>query len=204
MILFKARSGIPLLAFIPALLASACAEHEDGHFPLHVEHLKVKTRYSWTPDAHAMARLRWNGVWEFFELNPGTSTVVHLYRHEFRTTSSDGQFYYEITLQIPSDVEAGQTIDLRTVPADRPPTIVNEHNRLTSMSDGEITAFKYANPNMGWMRHAEIASVTILSIEDSQAVVRLRLKADHDRHPEFDMDEEFTLSITSPPHASER
>jgi hypothetical protein len=40
--------------------------------------------------------------------------------------------------------------------------------------------------------------VKIVSIDDTEAVIHLRLKADLEEHWDFDIDEQFTLKVTSP------
>ena len=79
-----------------------------------------------------------------------------------------------------------------------------EDDRLAPMKDGQITAFKYANPLMGWMKQSKIAKVRIVSIDDSEAVIHLRLKADLDEIGDFDIDEQFTLKVTSTNHGREQ
>ena len=64
------------------------------------------------------------------------------------------------------------------------------------MKDGEITAFRFGNPMMGWMKRADVASVKVLSLDAKQAVIHLKLKATLDPYWDFDFDQTFTLAVT--------
>jgi len=161
--------------------------------------MKVRTtiQNTWNTGARAIVNKIYNGAWEFHELKAGDSIAVRLYRNDFLVGTLDGASYYEIVFQIPADVRSGQEISLKPVSRLRPAKKEGEFNRLALMKDGEITAFRYGNPLMGWMKRRKISKVTIVSIGDTEAVIQLRLKADLDGNWEYDMDEQFTLKVIS-------
>jgi hypothetical protein len=182
-------------------LLSACATgQDDGASKTTESGMKVRTTIenSWNLEAQAIADKVYNDAWEFHELKAGKAVVVRLYRNDFLIGTFDGASYREIVFQIPPDVKSGQKISLRTIPAGRPAKKVGKYDHLAPMKDGEVTAFRFGNPSMGWMKKSEIAKVKIVSIDDTEAVIHLRLKADLEEHWDFDIDEQFTLKVTSP------
>jgi hypothetical protein len=190
------------LSLVGCVLLSACATVQDGETAIRTTEsgMKVRTtiKNSWNPGAKVIANKVYNGAWEYHELQASESIVVRLYRNDFLIGTFDGASYYEIVFQIPTDVSSGQEVLLRPIPRGRPAKKVGEYDRLAPMKDGEITAFKYGNPMMGWMKQSKIAKVKIVSIGDKEAVIHLRLKADLDDSWDFDMDQQFTLKVTSP------
>jgi hypothetical protein len=184
------------------LFLAACSSSRDGETTISTtaSGMKVRTtiQKSWNTNAKAIANKVSNGAWEFRELEAGGSSVVRLYRNDFLLGTFDGASYYEIVFQIPADVSPGQEVSLRPIPKERPAKKIGEYDRLAPMKDGEITAFKYGNPLMGWMKQSKIAKVKIVSIGNKEAVIHLRLKADLDDSWDFDMDQQFTLKVTSP------
>ena len=190
------------LSLIGCLLISACASSQDGDTAIRTAKPGVKVRTtiqnSWNEGAKAVVNKVYNGAWEFHELESGESVVVRVYRSDFLTGTFDRASHYEIAFQIPSDTQPGQEISLRPVPSGRSAKQEGEYKRLASMKEGEITAFRYGNPLMGWMKQCKIAKVKIVSIGDTEVVIHLRLKADLEESWDFDMDEQFTLKVTSP------
>ncbi len=190
------------LSLTGCLFLAACASSQDGDTTISTTEsgMKVRTtiQRSWNTNAKAIANRVYNGAWEFRELEAGGSVVVRLYRNDFLIGTFGGGSYYEIVFQIPADVSSGQEVLLRPIPRGRSAKKIGEYDRLAPMKDGEITAFKYGNPMMGWMKGSKIAKVKVISIDDKEAVIHLRLKADLDDSWDFDMNEQFTLKVTSP------
>lgn len=199
--LARIQIRFPHLTLFGCLLISACASSQDGETTIRTTEsgMKVRTtiQNSWNKDAKAIVNQVYNGAWEFHELESGGSIVVRIHRSDFLIGTFDGASRYEIAFQIPSDTRSGQEIALTPVPRGRPAKEEGEHLHLASMKDGEITAFKYGNPLMGWMKRSKIAKVKIVSMGNTEAVIRLRLKADLDPSWDFDMDEQLTLKNTS-------
>jgi len=195
------QSRFHCISLIGCLLISACASNQDGATTIRTTQsgMKVRTTInnSWNTDAKAIANKVYNGAWGFHEMKAGESIVIRLYRNDFLVETVDGAGYYEIVFQIPADTELGKEILLRPIPRSRAAKKQGEYNRLAPMKDGEITAFRYGNPLMGWMKQSKVSKVKIVSMEDTKTVIYLRLKADLDEDWDFDMDEQFTLKVTS-------
>jgi hypothetical protein len=189
------------LTLAGCLFLAACSSSQDGEITISTTEsgMKVRTtiQKSWNTNAKAVANKVYNGAWEFRELEAGGSVVVRVYRNNFLIGTFDGASYYEIVFQIPADVSSGQEVLLRPIPRRRPTKKLGEYDRLAPMKDGEITAFKYGNPMMGWMKQSKIAKVKIASVGDKEVVIHLRLKADLDESWDFDMDQQFTLKVIS-------
>lgn len=162
--------------------------------------MKVKTtiEQTWNPSAQAVVDKVYNRAWEFHEMTVGNSTVVHLYHGGFLMGTVDGAAYHKIVFQLPAEVQTGQTYQLKPVPFYRLAKKNGKYLRLAGMKDGELTAFQYGNPAMGWMKRAKEASVKILSMTETKVEIHFRLKADLDPHLDFDMDKRFTLDVVPP------
>ncbi len=157
--------------------------------------VKTTTKNTWSHDVQVIANKVYNGAWEHHEVKSGASIAVSLSEHNFLVGTFDGVSYYNIVFQLPSDVKEGQTIQLKAIPNKRAAMKINEYTQIASMKDGEVTAFRFGNPMMGWMKKADLASVKIVSIKKSKVVIQLRLKADLHEHLDFDMNEQFTLRV---------
>ncbi len=190
----------PLL--VGCLLISACSLRKDPEITVITTELGEKVRntirHRWNMNANAIARKIDTGAWEFARLETGKSVVVRLYYLDVLIGAFDGAGYYEIVFQIPSDVRPGQTLPLKPMPKGRKARKEGGDDLVATMKDGEITAFKFGNPMMGWMQQCKIATVEIISIGDKEAVIRLRLKTDLDEAYDFDMDQLFTAKVTPP------
>lgn len=195
--ILKANLWLPLVA---GLLVSGCVSTPDGETTVRPTESAMQVRTTiqntWTKGAAATVDKNYNGAWGLHEVTAGGSIVARLYRHDFLIGTIDGAVAHEIAFQIPADVHPGQEIALTPVPGGRPARKEGESYRLAPMKDGEITAFQFCNPLMGWMKRSKIAKVTILSIREKEVVIRLRLKADLVEVGDFDMDEQFTLKVT--------
>jgi hypothetical protein len=163
--------------------------------------MKVKTiiEQTWNPSAQAVVDKAYNRTWEFHEMTGGSSTVVRLYRGSFLmgTFGASGA-YHEIVFQLPGEVQAGQTYQLKPIPFYRLAKKNGKYLRLAGMKDGELTALRFVNPAGGSMKRAKEASVKILSMTETEVVIHFRLKADLDPHLDFDMDERLTLDVVPP------
>jgi hypothetical protein len=161
------------------------------------ERIRTTIEDSWTANSEAVVETNHTGAWDYRELKAGHSTTVRLYHHYFMMETFDGAAAYEIVFQLPAEVAAGQQFVLKTKPAVRPASGDNFVTRTASLKDGEITASRFGNPLMGWMKEAKTANVRIVSLTKSEAVIRLRLKADLEEGFDFDKDEEFRLKVRS-------
>ncbi|PCJ53538.1 MAG: hypothetical protein COA79_22735 [Planctomycetota bacterium] len=156
--------------------------------------VSTTTRNSWNSNTTAIANKIYNGAWEFYSHSQGKDTVIRLY-HKNSLMFTDGRSYYEIVFQLPSKVQTGKTYLLSPVPATRPAKKVGENDRLADMREGEITAFRYGNPVMGWMKVADEASVKIISIGKIWSVIRLKLKSKLEPKMRFDFDQSFKVKM---------
>lgn len=184
------------------LLASACTAGRDKDTTItqYPSGQKVRStiKHRWNVDASATVRKIDTGAWQFARLETGDSIVVRLYHLDFLIGTLDGAAYDEIVFQLPADVRPGQKITLKPMPKGRKARKEGEDDLLAAMKDGEITAFKYANPLMGWMQRCQIATVEIISIREKEVVIHLRLKAVLDEAYDFDMNQQFTTQVTWP------
>jgi hypothetical protein len=161
--------------------------------------VETTTENTWSPGHKAIADKVYTGAWEFRSAAQGDGTLVRLYRRSHIVGSYDGTSYYEIAFVLPAAAKAGDSFNLKVIPPQRPFRKVGEYDRLAPMEVGEISAFRFGNPSMGWMKTAKRASVRVVSVNQSKAVLRLILKADLDPGFDFDIDREFTLKVGLPP-----
>jgi hypothetical protein len=195
------RLVIAFVSLLGVLFIPACVSRGDG------EKLVRKTPFgnvetviqnSWHVDARAIASKSYNDGWGFHRLGVGDSIVVRIYRSDFLIGTFDGLSHQEIVFQLPAEVQPGQAIGLRPIPASRAARVEGEYDRVAPMRDGEITAFKFGNPLMGWMKVSKVSHVKIVSMDDDTVVIHLRLKADLDDAWNFDLDEQFSLKVGAP------
>lgn len=189
-------AGLLQLSF----LISGCTGIQHGEVKVGERSMKVASRVenSWNTGAKVTVNRVYTDAWEFHELSEGTSTVVRLYRSDFLVETLDGGSRHEIVFQLPSTAQPGDVFKLKPVSAKRPWRKAGEFDKLGMMRDGELTAFQYGNPMMGWMERPRTASVKIVSVDKNHAVIHLRLKAKLEPDLDFDMDEEFTLEVKPP------
>ena len=159
--------------------------------------IETTVDYSWNTDSKAVADKIHNSAWGHASIAPGDDVVVRLFRKDFTIGTFDGQSYYEIVFQLPANYNKGQPIPLVSIPKDRDTIMAGEFSELANMEPGEITAFKFGNPMMGWMKSngGIDASVTIHEVDRRKARFRLRLKAKLDPRFDFDIDDEFTARV---------
>lgn len=198
--MLRGFSIIGLLIF--CLFVSACSAARDGHV-IRSESVtpsgdKIQTgiENTWTPNATAIAEKIYTGAWDFYDERAGGSVLVRLSRHDHVVGSFDGNSYFKIAFQLPVNVSIGKTVNLRAIPPGRKTRKAPYDYDIADMQDGEITAFKFGNPMMGWMKRAQVASAKVLALDAKQAVIHLKLKAALDPSWDFDIDETFTLAVT--------
>ena len=114
--------------------------------------IETTVDYSWNTDSKAVADKIHNSAWGHASIAPGDDVVVRLFRKDFTIGTFDGQSYYEIVFQLPANYNKGQPIPLVSIPKDRDTITAGEFSELANMEPGEITAFKFGNPMMGWMK----------------------------------------------------
>jgi hypothetical protein len=200
------RLFLVAVSLIACLLVSACSTARDGHVILSVsvtpsgEKIQTSIENTWTPNARAIAEKIYTGAWEYYDQRAGGSILVRLSRHDHMVGSFDGNAYFRIAFQLPADISVGKTVKLHAIPPGRKTRKAPHDYNIAEMEDGEITASKFGNPMMGWMKRAEVASVKVLSLDAKQAVIHLKLKAALDPKFDFDFDQTFTLAVTPVKH----
>ena len=121
--------------------------------------------------------------------------MVKLYRRNFLIGSFDGQSYRKIIFQLSSEIKAGDVINLKLIAENRTTVKEGEYSNLGDMQDGEIVGMAFGNPRGGNVDSIEIAKVKVISIQDTQVKLYLRLKASVEELRDFDIDEEFIVTV---------
>lgn len=160
--------------------------------------------HSWNPGSQAIAEKNWDGSWEFREVVAGESIVVCLLEYHRALGTFDGMACRKIIFQLPAGVQPGDFVKLKEIPGTRPTRKGSYDNDLAGMRDGELTAVEFSNPDLGFMQRAKHASVRILSIGPTAAVIHLRLAADLEyggyKGDALDINEPFTVPLNRAPH----
>ena len=134
-------------------------------------------------------------AWEYETVTAGESIVVSIYKRVYSVGTFDGVSSREVVFQIPSTIQEGDIVELKSPPQSRKGTKKGDYQYLARMEDAELTAFKYGNPWMGWMKKPDLAMVEVVSRSETQLVLRLRLKGALSPQYRFDLDEIVTANL---------
>ncbi|MDA7518138.1 hypothetical protein N8529_00050 [bacterium] len=202
------QSPLALCIIAIAFWNSACVSNNTKQVEIiktkSGEKIRKSTENIWSPDARVIARKSYDNDWNLHQIVPGESTVISLSESHFLIGSFDGGSSDEITIQLPAPLKSGRVYSLRTIPSSRPATKVDEYDRVAAMRDGELTGFQFGNPRMAALRQAEIAKVTVLSVDGKTLIIHLRLKAKMDGGFGFEIDRDYRLKLKRPMEGATR
>lgn len=153
-----------------------------GRGDLKVDPIRRTRVLHWFDDAVGVAEKIYDGSWDFQRFKAGEGTFIYIEIGSFDTRTFDGGGYYVIGIQLPHHVWPGESFELDSLAAQRleqTDLVDGEMITTTRIKPGELTAFQYSNPAMGWMPVdvKSAATIAISKTRPDSVLVKLELNA---------------------------